>query len=1145
MTARKFHESGYTASRIWLHRQQARFQAMTLRAFLLCVCLGLLNATTSLAQETEDTPRSTPTSRPDESASETQPKSDTPSSLKPTGNDVIYLPGPDGKPIAMPATAKLKEYLDSLRVPKDNGEARRPDYFITSISMTGSANRREERVTFQAKLNIEVNVDGKDVPIPIAMQDATLLRVHSTGGSEASLERTNGKGYLCWVQGQGKLELDLSMSVPIRKQTARRRVQLDLPSTVQSDIVVTVPLPLVTVKVPEGTTFEKNVVETNNTKIQLFGVRGELDLSWQPIPDEKKAKTTLQSNTMISGRMSKNSIELDATQIVRATQGSFGQVVVLLPDGFEVDYLESDEATGYQMDEDQPNRAIVTLSEPTTGPVRLNWYLYADFDEQVGSPKLTGFEVERARRQIGSIAIGTVSGLRVRSKKADNVRQVGISELPLSEMPTPARSASLAYRLQRQPFSIDLSVEEIPAYFKVKPTHTLSFSPSESGLRVELESKFNLRVHRGAFKELSLIWPELEQDGWTVEQPSLRNGEMLDHYLIDVSANGDEELTVSLSAFTLIDDLSDALTLHLPLLDASTNLPASLIVAAASDVRTDISGAESAQGKTVLRPMNTEQIAEYNLSEDVDYWIVDGQRPELNISASVHEQSLRVETSVVATATDDDVAVEQSLIHRVEFVPITQVNLMVPNEISNEVEFFAGDGTPLLANDTGLEQGKRIEKRVRLPNPLLGRFEIVAKFAAATGTTESQQWTIPLIHASASEFNSTTLTLRSGGNRELSPVGDQWQAKPGVVGSPQWMAEGSINSLSISGSVSTSRTTQELSIARSLVRSVFDASGRSISTAFFEFETMPTSTSLVFPPGYRPSKFFWDGVALPTERIRTSPLTTVAGEIVYQIELPTSESEGPYWLSVQYGGETAGLFAWNESHRVQAPHFSSGAHINHTFWEIALPVGHQLFTLPKGYTTQSPWERNIVYWHRQPKHELDILLGAKNRLANGPLQSAPTSDGNVYQFSCIGPPRALQFRSMSLAFIVLSGSGVAMACGLVLVKFAATRNVLSFFVIAFGVAALAVWQAEPVKLLLQPGLLGTLLAIIAAYIDGRSKNKAPFNLMSLSSNDVLQSSVELSKIPATADDSAQDHPAVLDMSSQRIGRPTEVGSTNA
>ena len=83
--------------------------------------------------------------------------------------------------------------------------------------------------------------------------------------------------------------------------------------------------------------------------------------------------------------------------------------------------------------------------------------------------------------------------------------------------------------------------------------------------------------------------------------------------------------------------------------------------------------------------------------------------------------------------------------------------------------------------------------------------------------------------------------------------------------------------------------------------------------------------------------------------------------------------------------------------------------------------------------------------------------------------------------------------------VVGCGAGLALLLGFVLIRIPATRHVLTFLVVGFAMALTALWYAEPVKVLLQPAILGAAMAVIAAMIDRVGRRPAQSPLVTLSS----------------------------------------------
>ena len=64
---------------------------------------------------------------------------------------------------------------------------------------------------------------------------------------------------------------------------------------------------------------------------------------------------------------------------------------------------------------------------------------------------------------------------------------------------------------------------------------------------------------------------------------------------------------------------------------------------------------------------------------------------------------------------------------------------------------------------------------------------------------------------------------------------------------------------------------------------------------------------------------------------------------------------------------------------------------------------------------------------------------------------------------------------------------MTLAMGFLFWNLPATRNMLTLLLVAFGVSLLSLWFLEPIQLLLQPAILGIVLAVLASLVDLKSR----------------------------------------------------------
>jgi hypothetical protein len=87
-----------------------------------------------------------------------------------------------------------------------------------------------------------------------------------------------------------------------------------------------------------------------------------------------------------------------------------------------------------------------------------------------------------------------------------------------------------------------------------------------------------------------------------------------------------------------------------------------------------------------------------------------------------------------------------------------------------------------------------------------------------------------------------------------------------------------------------------------------------------------------------------------------------------------------------------------------------------------------------------------------------------------------------YLFSTVGAQRELDVTFMRLAFLVLAGSGGALALGLLLLYLPALRHPLVWLLLGCGLAAAAGMWPQPAIVALQSAVLGLLLVALAGLL---------------------------------------------------------------
>lgn len=1082
-------------------------------------CLWAL-ASSGLAQQAGDKPNGSAATQPAK-----PPVSSSPAGVKPGADDVVQVLGPDGKPIFIPRGETWEAFQKFVKLRQANDGPTAPPFSVSGVTFEGSAEPNEDTVTLEATVTVLLNRDDEDVLVPLRLNDATLLKKPThVGPYEAEFDAFDREeGYRCWLRGKGRHELKMSLAVQVRRQAATRRLVLQLPETPMSEIKLSVPLPKVSAKGLDRGSVKTKPLDNGRTEIHAFGPPGNLlDLSWQSVTEVSETKLELQALTLIAADLRSESLVLEVTQQVRSIQGTFDKLTVRLPPEFELLEVSGREVKDTSVMAGSPPRVIVHLTAPTSGPIDLKWMLSAKVAADATQlPTLEGFEVEGAGQQRGHVAVMAWEGVNLRKRDnedrfVDRDTLTALRDVPGFHAPASGAGNTTVYRFLKQPFRLVFDVQKIEPYFTSEQTHLLRLS---SG-RADLEMTLTVRVFRGSLLDLALPWPALKSEGWeaitndtpeVVEQVAVEDtpsGPQLRVRLIDRKTRGDREFEIRLSTRRAIPSDGSAFDLSLPFVAASGQRASKVIVAPSSNLEVEWTPKDEA----VSRPTTPEEsvLDLLESTRNVTAWRWEVGSPSFAAKTKVQQQSIAIESQTDLTFDPRTVAVKQRLGYEVSFEPLGQVRLMVPRTISDRVRFqlrdTAGQLKPLPPPVfTALEIDQARQCRLSLDPPQVGKFDVIAEFEIDRGadmlSDEPSQISIPVLQSSDAEFSATRVKWMTGGKLVASLDDPAWKPELGDDKSSLWKANGAKTSIAVKVAQAGDSALQDFTVHRALIRTVV-SEGRRHSQALYELDRDVREITLTLPPGISSQKLsaWWNQRAVQVEPMTRSQ---AAGEVDVRLRRPASSSKSPAPATADASDKSRGLlwldyyseepthFGWSNQHQLLAPRFASTVWVAQTIWQIVLPPDQHLLTTPRDYASQFHWQRSLVLWSRQSNLGYDRIDRVLNEAAppKSGLASLDTSsmggsaEHNVYPVSCFGPPQPLVFWSMSRSAVVGCGAGLALLLGFVLIRIPGTRHVLTFLVVGFIMSLAALWFAEPVKVLLQPAILGAAMAVVAAFID--------------------------------------------------------------
>jgi hypothetical protein len=1049
--------------------------ALRLCAGIAALLFGL--ATTSWSQ-TESEPAPAPSQ--EASAPRDAPKSaeakPPPSILERLPRQEMWLPLKDGTLVLVEPGATLEGYYDYLQQLREKpAEKIAPE--IAQLTLTGSADDR--RALLQAKLVIRHRGGDEFVRVPVAMHEA-VIRSEILAKGPGILQKTRSdpsQGHVWWLRGRGDYELNLEISVPVKKLGADRRLQLTLPTATQTRLNLTTGFPAVVVKESEGDVEVINGREPNDppARIVKYGLGPRLDLTWQPVVDESPVPAVLEAETVILAHANQDRLFLEAFQRMNVVQGSLSEVVVRLPEGADLITLEgARDYRSHRRAPDDPSRVIVQLNGPKTGKFELNWTVGLK-PSDLGRFVISGFQVEQARNQVGQIGLSPVEGLRLTVANADDPHLLQINT---GQFRAPSSQVTRAYKFYSQPFRLIVAVETVEPYFTVQPRISLGVTSEE----LTLDAEFAVRVLRGNLSSVFLEWPNWKTDEWKtdglLEETGPETPAAANRLRLRLPDGQGERATLRLKARRPIR-AEASIPLSLPRIIASDSAPTELRVSDAPNVGSELTPI----GETVLNLVNSERFLAEKPPKSAGspprlYRVLTGEQL---FSLRVNRLKQRVELASTSDVSlrGSKLHVVQSLNFNVQHEPLHEVRIAVPDFWRHKpVEFFLEPDRNLPAAwfDSDAETPSA---QIALPEPQLGAFTILAvteipvSDEALAGQAGIE---IPILDCQEHPAASRELVADGENTGNLVLTEADWKPQPELSGGSRWTTEAPASSVTVQFQRDGGGAQNYLVTAADILGE-WDPQGVARCRATYRLSGGFSRLQVALPADALAPVFEWDGRPL------RSP-----GEVVsenkpwqYLLRIISSGNDGnDHELTVRYRMPSSRPFSVYDSWTLAAPQLAQGRWIAETTWRIRVPAQQHLFAYSAEVAPRFTWQRTGVFFSRVSAQESTAEANA----AVGPR-------GNDYVFSQYGEARELRFATMSAPLVLFLGASASLLVGFLLLNFTRVQHVMTLWIGAVLVSAAGLWFRPQLELLLQPILVGCLLALAAVALQNLWKQKTP------------------------------------------------------
>lgn len=981
----------------------------------------------------------------------------------------------------------------------EKNEPQIPDFYLASVEIDAAVNG--DRVNMDATVEVVINRDNGWQRVPLRFDQAHIWsREYSGPGEEApDFSAESGADGIYWMlRGKGKHQLKFRMWTPVRRSVIGSRLQFSLPPlSAQFDtrLRLKIPEPNAILRASPNLTIQEIKRDAQSTTFETSVSKNRLDAIWTV--SQGSAELASKVTTRFHLKPSIDSLLLVADQSIEMQQQDARELIVRLPTEFEPLTTEVSQRP-FQPIPDRPGWVKINLMEPTTGKIDLHWEFRKPMNKAGERVMIDGLEIEGAAQEGGTIRIDDLSGYRIIPQMSDSrlVYRVNFNEMRMNE----SENSNSVYEFLQQPFRIVQELRPIEPLHSVTLIHQMRVTPEKMILDVHQL----IDIERGSVSVLPLQWPNFSTSDWKflrTTTASLVSGEvissindetgMISFKLPAPAASGEHLHLVSRFEKSISLDESSEIRWTLPHTLRENSRGELLIMDNDDQLEIQFEEPSSSRLSPVPSQEHTRQLSEiWKLPKGLQSLLGSSKTSLVDTSSNdpfqaivtQHERNITVQGTVeIREATSQDLLVHQQFDLNIEYGRLQSLELYIPPELQKLME-PAGVATGLVVEFEGEPQPLSTiggVPRIIFPRPLIGRtsFQVQYRFPIDV-TGERQKVMLPVVSLEQFLLDQVSCLVTPVENVQLVQDDSGWVAAQTYPRGPMWI-KGLLNErftsipLTIGGSLSDS--SQQFLVEHAYLWTRFEEDGRAKTLARYEVISPPERLLITFPPN---TEFltFVDGQPLPESSILRKKDRD--GQVV--LNLPDGIRERRT-LEFRYITEEQSKFSFAEQQTFQFPQFTKSVWVNETVWEFELPFGFHLFEYPD-LKPLFNWERKGIIWERKPSKR----YSEERYEMLSQLPETFQFRENFYAFQGYTPVEEVRFRSMNRSLILLIGAGFALLLGFVFYRFPVTRNVFSLVVLAFVFAVASVWYLDPMLLLLQPAVIGVLLALMATIIDVRS-----------------------------------------------------------
>ena len=998
---------------------------------------------------------------------------------------------PAGKPISRPAG---REALPPAPVGNAPVNSEIPPFHLARLALDGEVTG--DRAVLIAEIDVDVNradLDSDDAArkgheshdVPLRLTQAHVLSKEYVGPGKAGpvVDQPVEDGLVWRFTGYGTHHLKLKMWVPIRQSPAGRQLVLSLPTMppgFDAQLQLAIPGPPIVIRAGSDLSVLSNdrAGEGNRVSANVRGPR--LDMTWSEPPE---AQTSfLQATTAVTLRREGDRVIATAEQILIPENIGVKEAEIKLPDGFEIEDLKGPLVKGHEAILGRNGWRKVSFREMSGERIDLNWVLSAPFPANGGTLQFDGLVVPDARSQAGRIRLQDFPGYQMVPRPGQFVRRAAANTPQTAE----------AFEFTKQPFRIAWDVQRVTPKFSVRPRHLLFVSTTQ----LVLESRFRIQTDVGSLDQVELGWDAAMAEGWRLDPASVTgevsvppNGDQLNQsarLLLGWKTPQSGTFDLNLRFVRPLSAETQTSPVSLPQVRGARSQSSDLLVAAEDQLEVSVRGTDGAAlPPASADPRHWEGVTPALASQIQRTITLDPFQQRVDLQWKPQTRMVEAEAELELHRTSDRrVRVRQTVQFHSRFGRLSAVRFQLPKSLAGLIPAGAAGSAIGLSID-----GQSVVAQIRdgviespLKEPRLGSVVATLEYSLPLAANSTEPTLVPVLTALDAKFTSTRLRIPEGEPLRVPSTTEGWQPVPTSPDATIWVTATAAQVPILLDADQTA--SPRFSIDRAFYRTRLDTAGRVEGVCEFQWTGEVRGLPVTLPPESELLGAMCNGQALNPDQGQVVADAVNPSQLLFRIP-PSREG---YRLALLYRTVKATGFSHRDLRSVPLPRLSADVSVVRSIWELELPAGRHLFIGPGDLTPEYTWQRRGMFWSRVSS--IRYLAEREAGTTEARQLTRLSEPGQVYAFSSIGPMEAPRFQSMTRSLILLLGAGLTLALGFLFWSVPLTRNMLTLLLLAFGVSILSLWFMEPIQLLLQPAVLGAVLAILASLIDLKSRRRS-------------------------------------------------------